>query len=56
MVIVIILYFVHQAINRIWNSAALNYTSATLFLLLFSLFIYRVERKEFDTLFKIRRN
>jgi O-antigen/teichoic acid export membrane protein len=56
MVIVIILYFVHQAINRIWNSAALNYTSATLFLLLFSLFIYRVERKEFDTLFQIRRN
>lgn len=56
MVIVVILYFVHQAITRIWNSAALNYTSATLFLLLFSLFIYRVERKEFDTLFKIRRN
>jgi O-antigen/teichoic acid export membrane protein len=56
MVIVVILYFMHQAITRIWNSAALNYTTATLFLLLFSLFIYRVERREFDGLLKMRRN
>jgi O-antigen/teichoic acid export membrane protein len=55
MVIVVILYFIHQAITRIWNSTALNYTSATLFLLLFGLFIYQVERKEFDGLLKIRR-
>ena len=56
MVIVVILYFMHQAITRIWNSTALNYTSATLFLLLFSLFIYRIEKKEFDGLFNIRRS
>ena len=55
MVIVVILYFIHQAITRIWNSAAVNYTSATLFLLLFSLFIYRIEKKEFDGLFNTRR-
>jgi O-antigen/teichoic acid export membrane protein len=55
MVIVVILYFIHHAIISIWNNKALNFTVATFFLLLFGLFIYRIERKEFDNLFKIRR-
>ena len=33
--------------------SALNYTVATFFLLLFGLFIYRIERKEFDNLFSL---
>jgi len=55
MVIVVILYFIHQAITRIWHSDALNYTIATTFLILYGLFIYRVERKEFDNLLKMRK-
>ncbi len=55
MVIVVILYFIHQAITRIWHSVALNYTIATTFLILYGLFIYRVERKEFDNLLKMRK-
>jgi O-antigen/teichoic acid export membrane protein len=52
MTIVVILYFIHVAITYIWTSRALNYTVATMFLFLFALLIYRVERKEFDRLFK----
>jgi O-antigen/teichoic acid export membrane protein len=55
MVIVAILYFIHHAITRIWQSTALSYTVATLFLLLFALFVYRVEKREFDNLFRFRR-
>jgi len=55
MVIVVLFYFIHHAITRIWQNTVLNYTVATLFLLLFGLFIYRVERKEFDNLFKLLR-
>jgi O-antigen/teichoic acid export membrane protein len=51
MVIVVIFYFIHHAITGIWHNSALNYTVATCFLLLFGLFIYRIERKEFDNLF-----
>ena len=56
MVIVVILYFIHHGIISVWHNTALNYTVATFFLLLFGLFIYRIERKEFDNLFKIRRS
>jgi O-antigen/teichoic acid export membrane protein len=55
MVIVVILYFIHHAIIKIWQEPALNYTVATFFLFLFCLFIYRIERKEFDNLLKMRR-
>ncbi len=54
-VIVVILYFIHHAISVIWRMPALNYTIATFFVLMYSLFIYRVERKEFDNLLKLRR-
>jgi O-antigen/teichoic acid export membrane protein len=54
-VIVVVLYFIHHLITRIWHNDLLNYTVATFFLLLFGLFIYRVERKEFDNLLKIQR-
>jgi O-antigen/teichoic acid export membrane protein len=47
-VIVVILYIMHHLITSIWHSSTLNYTVASLFLLLFGLFIYRVEKKEFD--------
>jgi O-antigen/teichoic acid export membrane protein len=50
MVIVVILYFIHQFIISIWHNVSLNYTVATFFLVLFALFVYRVERKEFDNL------
>jgi O-antigen/teichoic acid export membrane protein len=53
MVIVVIFYFIHHAITGIWHNSALNYTVATFFLLLFGLFIYRIERKEFDNLLRM---
>jgi len=52
MAIVVILYFIHNAIIGIWHSTVLNYTVATFFLAAFGLFIYRVETKEFDNLIK----
>jgi O-antigen/teichoic acid export membrane protein len=55
MVIVAVLYFIHLAIISIWKNEALNYTVATLFLICYGLFIYRVEKKEFDNLLKMRR-
>jgi O-antigen/teichoic acid export membrane protein len=50
MVIVAIFYFVHHSIIQIWHSEILNLTIATFLLFLFGLFIYRIERKEMDTL------
>ncbi len=55
MVIVALLYGIHHVMTRIWHNTALNYTIATLFLTLFALFVYRIEKKEFDNLFRIRR-
>ena len=55
-VIVVILYFIHNALMGIWHNDALNYTAATLFLALFGLFIYRVEKKEFNNLLRMRKN
>lgn len=52
MVIVAIFYFIHLGITRIWNNEALSFSIATCLLLLFGLFIYRVERKEVDNLLK----
>jgi O-antigen/teichoic acid export membrane protein len=52
LVIVVILYFIHHAIINIWHNRLLNYSVATIFLILFGLFIYRIERKEFVNLFK----
>jgi O-antigen/teichoic acid export membrane protein len=54
-VIVVILYLIHHAIISIWHNDVLNYTVATLFLGLFALFIYRVEKKEFDNLLNQRK-
>ena len=56
MAIVVILYFIHHGLTRIWHNLALDYTVATLFLLLFGLFIYRIEKKEFENLWKVGRN
>ncbi|HEX3081375.1 MAG TPA: oligosaccharide flippase family protein [Puia sp.] len=55
-VIVVILYFIHNAIMSIWHNDALNYTIATLFLAIFGLFIFRVERKEFNNLLGMRKS
>ncbi len=52
MVIAVIIYFIHAGITHVFTSMKLSYTLATFFLILFALFIYRVERKEFDILFK----
>ena len=54
MVIVAALYGIHHLMTGIWHSAGLNYTIATLFLVSFVLFIYMVEKKEFDRLLKLR--
>ena len=54
-VIVVILYFIHNAIMSIWHNDALNYTVATLFVALVGLFIYRVEKKEFNNLLRMRK-
>ena len=54
-VIVVILYLIHNALIGIWHNDALNYTVATLFLALFGLFIYRVEKKEFNNLLRMRK-
>ncbi len=55
MAIVAALYGIHHAIILIWHNTALNYTIASLFLGLFALFVYRIEKKEFNNLFRIRR-
>lgn len=52
MVIVAVFYFIHYGITRVWHNRALNFTIASFLLLLFGLFIYRVERKEMDILLK----
>jgi O-antigen/teichoic acid export membrane protein len=52
--IVVMMYLIHHTIIKIWHDPALNYTVASVFLLLFGLLIFRVERKEFDNLFKTR--
>jgi O-antigen/teichoic acid export membrane protein len=54
-VIVVILYFIHNALMGIWRNDALNYTVATIFLSLFGLFIYQVEKKEFNNLLRMRK-
>jgi O-antigen/teichoic acid export membrane protein len=51
-VIVVILYFIHRGIISVWHSTALNYFIATFFLVLFGLFIYRIEKKEFENLLR----
>ncbi|HSZ32497.1 MAG TPA: polysaccharide biosynthesis C-terminal domain-containing protein [Puia sp.] len=51
-VIVVILYFIHRGIISLWHNMALNYTIATLFLILFGLFIYQIEKKEFENLLR----
>jgi O-antigen/teichoic acid export membrane protein len=51
MVIVVMLYFIHEAVTGIWENPLLNYTLATCLLLLYGIFIYRVERKEFRQFF-----
>ena len=54
-IIVVILYFIHNALMGIWRNDALNYTVATIFLSLFGLFIYQVEKKEFNNLLRMRK-
>jgi O-antigen/teichoic acid export membrane protein len=54
-IIVVILYFLHNALMGIWRNDALNYTVATIFLSLFGLFIYQVEKKEFNNLLRMRK-
>lgn len=51
MTIAVILFFIHRGIINVWHNSALNYISATLILALYAAFIYRIEIKEFNTLF-----
>ena len=50
MVIVAIMYFIHHFITKVSSSIWINYGVATLFLLLYGLFVLRVEKKEFQKL------
>lgn len=50
MVIVAILYFVYQFLTSLWTSTWLNIALATVFILLYVLFVLRVEKKEFQKL------
>ncbi len=51
MAIVAILYLVHHGLTTLFPNRAFSYTLATVFLALFSLFVYRIEEKEFVKLF-----
>jgi O-antigen/teichoic acid export membrane protein len=50
MVIVALLYFVHHFITGIWKGTFFSLGLATLFTLAYSLFVLRVEKKEFSKL------
>jgi O-antigen/teichoic acid export membrane protein len=50
MVIVALLYFIHHGATKWWPNTWFNYLLATLFLAGYSLFILRIERKEFQKL------
>lgn len=49
-VIVVLLYFVHEAIVYFFNGTIVSLTTATILLLIYSWFILLVERKEFQRL------
>lgn len=49
-VIVVLLYFVHRAINYFWTNDILSFLSGTLILGAYLIFILRVERNEFRKL------
>ncbi len=55
MAIVAIIYGIHHTIIKSWHSITLNYSLATVFLAAFALFVYRVEKQEFDNLFSFRK-
>jgi len=50
MVIVALLYFIHHALTGWWPHAWFSYLLATVFLLAYSAFILRIEKKEFRKL------
>jgi O-antigen/teichoic acid export membrane protein len=50
LVIVAIIYFVHHFITNAWPNTWLNLGLASFFLILYSLFVIRVEKKEFQKL------
>jgi len=55
MAIVAIIYGIHHIIFNSWHNAALNYSLGTVFLAAFALFVYRIEKQEFDNLFSFRK-
>jgi O-antigen/teichoic acid export membrane protein len=50
MVIVALLYFIHHGLTRVWHSQVFSLALATLLTGAYTLFILRVERKEFRRL------
>ena len=54
-VIVVILYFIHQGIIALRYGSVFNFAVASFLLAFFALFIYRVEKKEFENFFKMRK-
>jgi len=52
LVIVVVLFFVHKGVTAIWSNYILNLILATIIVALFALFVYRVEKKEFEQFFR----
>lgn len=50
LVIVVVLFFIHKTIITFWNGSVVNYAVATFLLIMYSLFVIKVERKEFAKL------
>lgn len=50
MVIVVLLFYLHKLLTHLWSNMTFNYTSATLILGAFLVFILKVEKHEFQKL------
>jgi hypothetical protein len=49
-VIVVLLFYLHKLLTHLWPNTTFNYTSATLILGAFLIFILKVEKHEFQKL------
>lgn len=50
MVIAVIIYFIHYGITKLWSSFAVSFITASILLLMYVLFISKIEAKEFAKL------
>jgi O-antigen/teichoic acid export membrane protein len=50
LILVVLLYIAHRGLVQLWDNRWFNMGSATLLLLLFTLFVFKIERKELERL------